>query len=72
LATGLANPPQITFPPSGARIELSQAGNTLRPLVLEAAGGKPPYRWIVNGAPLPLGHVGAPAGWARMGADNGH
>jgi penicillin-binding protein 1C len=67
VATGLSNPPRITFPPSGARLDLNHAGTTHTPLVLEAAGGAPPYRWIVNGEPLSLAPVGAAASWTPDG-----
>ena len=60
LAPRRATPPRITFPPSGARLDLARndSGETL--LSLEASGGAPPYRWIVNGHPLPAVAVGAP------------
>jgi penicillin-binding protein 1C len=58
-----ATPPRITFPPSGARLDLARTASGHVHLVLEASGGAPPYRWIVNGQPLPPGPVGAPAVW---------
>ena len=67
VATGLSDPPRIIFPPSGARLDLNRAGTTRAPLALEAGGGAPPYRWIVNGEPLPLGPVGARATWTPDG-----
>ncbi len=42
--------PQIVFPPPGAAIELDAGA----PVALQATGGAPPYRWIVDGAELPL------------------
>ena len=41
----------------------------LRVLVgrLEAAGGVPPYRWAVNGIPLPLQAVGSVLSWSPDG-----
>jgi penicillin-binding protein 1C len=67
VAKGPTNPPRITFPPSGARIELNRVGKTWAPLALEVAGGTPPYRWIVNGEPLPVEPVGAPTSWIADG-----
>ena len=52
--------PRITFPPSGARLDLARNDSGETPLSLEASGGAPPYRWIVNGHPLPPVAVGAP------------
>lgn len=44
------NPPlSVAFPPDGARVELA-AGEEL---ALKAAGGSPPFRWLVDGRPLP-------------------
>src|SRR6202008_2406081 len=46
---GIARPdPKIAYPPGGALIEWRG-----EELPLEAAGGKPPLRWLVNGKPLP-------------------
>ncbi|WP_020180930.1 penicillin-binding protein 1C [Methylopila sp. M107] len=39
----------VAFPPDGARVELA-AGDGL---ALKAAGGAPPFRWLVDGRPLP-------------------
>jgi penicillin-binding protein 1C len=44
----------IAFPPDGATVEAGP-----RPLVLEASGGTRPFRWLVDGRPLPV------AGWRR-------
>ncbi len=63
IGTGLVSikasvkPPEIIFPPQGARIELSQLsdGSPL-PLMLKLQGGKAPYHWLANGVPL-LGAV---------------
>ena len=43
--------PQIAYPPSGARIELSRDSG-FRPLVVKLQGGRPPFRWLANGRPV--------------------
>jgi penicillin-binding protein 1C len=58
---------RIVFPPPGARIELAQPGSAAAPLALEAAGGVPPYRWAVNGRPLPPAAPGAGMSWRPEG-----
>jgi len=60
LAARRAATTRITFPPSGSRLDLARNGRGETPLALEATGGAPPYRWIVNGHPLPPVAVGAP------------
>ena len=67
LAARHGTPPHITFPPEGAHIELARNGLNLAPLSLEAAGGSPPYRWAVNGQPIPPPQVGAPVSWIPDG-----
>ena len=59
IGTGLVStkasvkPPEIIFPPQGARIELSQLSDgSLLPLMLKLQGGKAPYHWLANGVPL--------------------
>ncbi len=34
------------------------------PIGLHAGGGAPPYRWFVNGAPLPPPPLGLTLNWA--------
>lgn len=47
------NPPEIVYPPNGARIELrASSGTNASPLVLKLQGGKAPFRWLANGKPL--------------------
>ncbi|SKB52855.1 penicillin-binding protein 1C [Bosea thiooxidans] len=44
---------KLAFPPDGARIDLSAAALDGRgQLNLKAAGGSPPYTWLVDGAPV--------------------
>ncbi len=58
-----ADPPRIVFPPAGATLEAPEGA----PLDLEAAGGTPPYRWIVNGVPLPAAALGSAPSWQPDG-----
>jgi penicillin-binding protein 1C len=55
--------PRIVYPPPNAVLELHQATG----LALEAQGGKPPYRWTVNGFPLPLTTPGMAPSWKPDG-----
>ena len=46
-------PPQIVYPPQGARVALGTGGSgPLMPLVIKLQGGAGPYRLIANGEPL--------------------
>jgi penicillin-binding protein 1C len=58
---------RIIFPPAGARIDLGHRTGEAASLPLEAAGGSPPYRWAVNGAPMPSPATGASASWRPDG-----
>ena len=43
-------PPQIIYPPKGARIELGKTAGGMRiPLVMKLQDGRPPFRWLANG-----------------------
>lgn len=47
-------PPQIVYPPQGARVALGSGGaGPLMPLVIKLQGGSGPYRLIANGEALP-------------------
>ena len=47
-------PPQIVYPPQGARVALGSGGaGPLMPLVIKLQGGAAPYRLIANGQALP-------------------
>ncbi len=47
-------PPQIVYPPEGARVDLGFTGDgPSSPLVLKMQGGRAPFRWLANGKPLP-------------------
>lgn len=54
VATGREAPPQIVYPPEGARVDLGLGGDgPSSPLVLKLQGGRAPFRWLANGKPLP-------------------
>jgi penicillin-binding protein 1C len=61
--------PKILFPPSGAILQLSSDNN---PVSLEAAGGRPPYRWMVNGTMLPAAPIGMSMSWLPDGPGFAH
>jgi penicillin-binding protein 1C len=60
-------PLQILFPPAGASLDVDGAGASAPPVSLEASGGERPYRWSVNGVPLPDTPVGSTASWKPDG-----
>jgi penicillin-binding protein 1C len=59
--------PEILFPPSGAVLEISSGASELAPIDLEAAGGEPPYLWVVDGNPLPPSPTGTHIAWTPKG-----
>ena len=67
LMTAEALGPRIIFPPSGATLEFGGQSGSAPPIALEATGGAPPYRWAVNGVPLPLQSVGTTLTWLPDG-----
>jgi penicillin-binding protein 1C len=46
-------PPEIVFPPDGARVELVAGAGRPAPLILKLQGGRAPFRWLANGRALP-------------------
>jgi penicillin-binding protein 1C len=64
--------PQITFPPAGATLQVTDGDGTKIPISLEAQGGVPPYRWVVNGAMLPAAPVGISMSWQPPGPGFAH
>ncbi|WP_245418462.1 penicillin-binding protein 1C [Cohaesibacter intestini] len=43
-------PPRISYPPSGAQIELAQTSDMSPfPVVIKLQDGRPPFRWLANG-----------------------
>ncbi|MBI3512787.1 MAG: penicillin-binding protein 1C [Proteobacteria bacterium] len=66
---GSADPLRIAFPPSGATVELPPDDSGQRPsLAVTAGGGRPPYRWLVNGRPIPSDRLRPTAFWSPDGA----
>jgi penicillin-binding protein 1C len=59
--------PQIIFPPADAVLEVGAESLPSNPISLEASGGRPPYRWAVNGMPLPVTPAGLNASWTPDG-----
>jgi penicillin-binding protein 1C len=54
LSDGAATRPHLVFPPAAATIDfLRDPRGDARTVTLRAQGGRPPLRWIVNGAPIP-------------------
>ncbi len=50
---GTVAPPEIVYPPQGARVELGRGPDAeLMPLALKLQGGRGPFRWLANGQPL--------------------
>lgn len=48
-----AERPRLSFPPAGATLELARTPTgELAAIDLRASGGTPPFRWLVNGAPV--------------------
>jgi len=49
----VSKPPQIVFPPHGAKIDLGlSSGDEQMPLFIKMQGGKAPFRWLANGKPV--------------------
>ncbi len=61
-AAASAGGPQIVYPPDGALIEWRG-----EELPLEAVGGKRPFRWLVDGKPLPSTPPRRPIYWQPEG-----
>ncbi|EKF41927.1 penicillin-binding protein 1C [Nitratireductor indicus C115] len=61
--------PEIVFPPQGARIDLGlrSGGVDSMPLALKINGGRAPFRWLANGAPLPDTFRRRTASWVPDG-----
>ncbi|WP_022729962.1 penicillin-binding protein 1C [Fodinicurvata sediminis] len=60
--------PEIVFPPEGTKIDLGLAqGSTTTPLALKINGGRPPFRWLANGKPLPKSYRRRIASWTPDG-----
>ncbi len=44
-----AQPFEIRFPSNGATIRLTRSGAAYMPLTISTAGGRPPFRWLIDG-----------------------
>lgn len=55
-------PLAISFPPSGARVDLSAAGDGAS-LALKAMGGSPPFTWLADGVPIVTDERRRQASW---------
>ncbi|WP_183479436.1 penicillin-binding transpeptidase domain-containing protein [Komagataeibacter kakiaceti] len=69
----LARPggPQIILPRPDSEMESRADDGTMTPIGLEAGGGMPPYRWMVNGMSLPV-PPGAMPSWLPDGVGYAH
>jgi penicillin-binding protein 1C len=66
-ASGPGDPPlAISFPPEGARIDLT-GGDSDVGLALKAMGGAPPFTWFADGMPVVVGEPRRDTLWERPG-----
>jgi penicillin-binding protein 1C len=59
-------PLTISFPPEGARIDLT-GGDSAVGLALKAMGGAPPFTWFADGMPIVIGEPRRDTSWERPG-----
>ena len=59
--------PEIAFPPDGARVDLGLGAGADRPLAIRLGAGVPPFRWLVDGAPIPVDPFARQAEWRPDG-----
>ena len=64
---GGGSPPRIRFPPDGAQLDTTRENGERGPVRLEAHSGTPPYRWSVNGLPVPIPAWAGPPLWQPDG-----
>ncbi|UCH75999.1 MAG: penicillin-binding protein 1C [Rhodospirillales bacterium] len=67
LASPIARPLIVAFPPDGAEVELDRTADGYRSLPLVAEGGRKPFRWLVNGVPIESSPRRRQAGWRPDG-----
>lgn len=63
-------PPQIAWPPAGARIDLGLGGTGAEPaagLVLKVRNGQPPFQWFADGVPIAREPYAREARWRPDG-----
>jgi penicillin-binding protein 1C len=59
--------PRIAFPPDGAAVDLGLGRGLGATLALKVRDGRPPFTWLVNGAPLAVDGLARQAGWQADG-----
>jgi penicillin-binding protein 1C len=59
---------KIVYPPNGARVDLGLSAPDGSDLALKAEGGVPPFRWMVNGAPVGTPDPRRDSEWTPDGA----
>ncbi|MFO1140919.1 MAG: penicillin-binding protein 1C [Amaricoccus sp.] len=59
--------PAIAFPPDGARVDLGIARGVGQPLAIRLGAGAPPFRWLVDGTPIPVDPFSRQADWRPDG-----
>jgi Penicillin-Binding Protein C-terminus Family len=57
----LAGDPEIAFPPAGAYVDLGIGRGAGQPLAIRL--GATPFRWLVDGAPIPVDPFARQADW---------
>ena len=57
-------PLAISFPPDGARVDIS-SGEPDATLALKAMGGAPPFTWLADGLPIVVGEERRDAAWDK-------
>lgn len=66
-ATEAPGGPAIAFPPDGARVDLGLTHGAGQPLAIRLGAGAPPFRWLVDGAPIPVDPFSRQAEWRPDG-----
>ena len=59
--------PEIAFPPDGARVDLGLGRGAGRPLAIRLGAGVPPFRWLVDGAPIAVDPFARQTEWRPDG-----
>ena len=66
-AADVGGGPEIAFPPDGARRRSRPRPRRRQPLAIRLGAGAPPFRWLVDGAPLPVDPFARQAEWRPDG-----
>ena len=59
-------PLSIAYPADGVKVDLG-GGSSSSPLALKAAGGTPPFTWMVDGRPIVQGQRRRESSWVPPG-----